>query len=140
MKEYKIIDLCVGMKESFECIITSEMMKKFLEITGDINPLHIDADFARKKGFTDRVVYGMLTVSLLSTLGGCYLPGKFCLIQGVESKFVHPVFIGDTLTVTGEVIKVEVSLKYIEVKVVVRNQRGEKVLRGILKAGVMDEG
>lgn len=114
------------------------MMQKFLDITGDENPLHIDRDFAEEKGFPDRVVYGMLTASLISTLGGCYLPGKFCLIHSVESKFVRPVYQGDELTVTGEVVRADDVLKYLEIKVTMKNQRGEKVLRGVLKAGVMD--
>ena len=69
-----------------------------------------------------------------------FLPGKFCLIQGVDVKFAKPVFIGDHLTVTGEVIKVEADLRYMEVKVTIVNQNGEKVLRGVMKAGVQDEG
>ena len=138
MNEYKMSDLAVGMTESFSKKITAEMMEKFYEISGDANPLHRDAGFARTKGFEDRVVYGMLTASLISTLGGVYLPGKYCLIQGVETKFLKPVFIGDELTVVGEVTYVQPELRYLEIKVMIRNQKNEKVLRGVLKAGVMD--
>ncbi len=127
------------MKESFSCTLTEDMMQKFLEITGDVNPLHTDNSFAAKKGFGGRVVYGMLTASLISTLGGCWLPGKHCLIQGVETKFACPVYVGDTLTVVGEVSKLDMELRYLEVKVTITNQKQEKVLRGVLKAGVMDE-
>lgn len=139
MNSYKITDITVGMEESFSVVITSEMMQKFFDITGDENPLHNDVDFALKKGFSDRVVYGMLTASLISTLGGCYIPGEYCLIQGLEIKFAKPVFIDDELSVIGKVSRVDVDLKYIEVKVTIRNQKGDKVLRGLLKAGVMDE-
>ena len=139
MREYKITDLSVGMTESFSRTVTEEMMQRFYEFTGDENPLHRDAEFARGKGFSDRVVYGMLTASLISTLGGCYLPGKNCLIQGVEVKFSKPVYIGDELTVLGEVSRVDTDLNYLEVKVTIRNQKNEKVLRGLLKAGVLNE-
>ena len=138
MNEYKMSELAVGMSESFTRKITPEMMERFYEISGDENPLHRDEEFAKGKGFDSRVVYGMLTASLISTLGGVYLPGKHCLIQGVETKFLRPVFIGDELTVTGEVSDVRPELKYLEVKVTIRNQKNEKVLRGVLKAGVMD--
>lgn len=67
------------------------------------------------------------------------LPGKYCLIQGLEVKFVKPVFIGDKLTVIGEVGAVDVDLRYVEVKVTIVNQNNKKVLRGLLKAGVLDE-
>ena len=139
MNEYRIADLSAGQREHFMAAVTEEMMTKFLDITGDINPLHTDADFAKSKGFGDKVVYGMLTASLISTLGGCYLPGKYCLIKGMEISFARPVFIGDTLDVTGEVSKIDYDLKYLEIKITIKNQRNEKVLRGLMKAGVLDE-
>lgn len=139
MRVYKMEDFTVGMSESFRVNVTEDMVRKFFDITGDENPLHVSGDFAKSKGFKDRVVYGMLTASLISTLGGCYLPGKFCLIQGVEIKFAKPVFIGDQLAVIGEISRVDYDLKYLEIKVTIRNQKNEKVLRGLLKAGVMDE-
>lgn len=138
MNEYKISDISVGMKESFAVTISDKMMKHFYDITSDENPLHVNSQFARERGFDDKVVYGMLTASMISTLGGCYLPGKNCLIQGVEIKFSKPVFVGDTLEVLGEASKVDYDLRYLEIKVTIKNQRGEKVLRGILKAGVLD--
>lgn len=139
MNEYGMADLAVGMSESFSRRITPEMMERFYEVSGDENPLHRDEEFARAKGFAGRVVYGMLTASLISTLGGVYLPGKHCLIQGVETKFLKPVFIGDEITVTGEVSDVRPELNYIEIKVTMRNQKGEKVLKGTLKAGVLND-
>ncbi len=138
MNEYQITDLSVGMKESFTVTITEKLMTEFLDITGDENPLHISDEFARKRGFESKVVYGMLTASLISTLGGCYIPGKYCLIQGVEVKFVKPVFVGDILEVIGEASRVDYDLKYLEVRVTIKNQHNEKVLRGMLKAGVID--
>lgn len=139
MRAYGIKDITVGMSESFQVNITEDMMQKFFDITGDENPLHMSGDFAKSRGFEDRVVYGMLTASLISTLGGCYLPGKFCLIQGIEVKFAKPVFIGDELVVTGKISRVDYDLKYLEIKIIIKNQKDEKVLRGLLKAGVMDE-
>ena len=139
MNEYRITDIAAGQQESFSVTVTEEMMAKFLDITGDVNPLHTDDGFAKEKGFPQRVAYGMLTASLISTLGGVYLPGKYCMIQGVEVRFAKPVDIGDVLEVTGEAVKVDTDLRYLEIKVTIRNQRNEKVLRGLLKAGVMDE-
>lgn len=139
MNEYRIEEMFVGMKESFSKTITGEMVEKFYDITGDGNPLHRDSEFARAGGYVDRIVYGMLTASFISTLGGCYLPGRRCLIQGIEAKFAKPVFIGDRLSIEGQVRKIDLDLKYVEIKVTMRNQNNEKVLRGLLKAGVSDE-
>ena len=139
MNEYRISDLHVGMQEQFKYKITADKMDMFRKLTGDSNPLHVDQTFATEQGFKGRVCYGMLTASLISTLGGVFLPGKFCLIQGLEIKFSKPVFIGDELTVIGEVSLVDTDLQYVEIKVSIVNQDNKKVLRGLLKAGVLDE-
>lgn len=138
MNDYTISDISIGMKESFFVSITDSMMHKFLDITSDENPLHLNEDFARQRGFDNKVVYGMLTASMISTLGGCYLPGRNCLIQGVEIKFVKPVYVGDVLEVIGEVGNVDYDLRYLEIKVTIKNQNDQKVLRGLLRTGVID--
>lgn len=139
MKEYKMEDIYVGLEESFDVIITEEMMTKFLEITGDINPLHNDESYAKVKNYNGKVVYGMLTSSFISTLGGVYLPGKYCLIQGVEIKFSKPVYIGDELTIIGSVEEIHESVGQIVIKVRIMNQNGKIVCKGKLRAGVMSE-
>ena len=139
MNDYKVADIQLGQKEHFFYSVTESKMELFKSLTGDENPLHCDERFALDHGFSGRVAYGMLTASLISTLGGCYIPGKFCLIQGVEVKFLKPVFIGDTLEVIGEVTKIDRDLRYIEIKVTIMNQKNTKVLRGLLKAGILDE-
>ncbi len=133
MNNYKYEDLSVGMSESFTVTITQEMLDKFKSITGDVNPLHNDEEFARAKGHPRRVAYGMLTASFLSTLAGVYIPGERSLIQQVETKFAKPVYIGDVLTVTGEIVELVDSVQRLELKVTITNQDGKKVLRGIME-------
>ncbi len=135
MNNYKYEDLKVGMSESFTVTITPEMLDSFKGITGDINPLHNDEDFAKGKGHPGRVAYGMLTASFLSTLAGVYIPGERSLIQQVETKFANPVYIGDELTVKGEIVELVESVQRLELKVVITNQNGKKVLRG--KMGIL---
>lgn len=103
---------------------------------GDVSPIHIDADYARGRGFPGRVVYGMLGASFFSTLAGVYLPGEHCLLHGVECKFAKPIFIGDTLTVKGTVVGVSEIGSEAEIKAVITNQDGKRVTRGIIKAGL----
>lgn len=69
MNEYRFCDLTVGMEEEFQKEITLDMVNDFCRLTGDINPLHMDGEYARERGFSDRVVYGMLTASFVSMLG-----------------------------------------------------------------------
>lgn len=105
MNEYTYCEIETGHSESFFAVVSEEMLDKFKEITGDINPLHNDETYAQEMGHPSRVVYGMLTAAFFSTLAGVYLPGKYSLIHTVETEFVKPVYIGDTLTVKGEVQK-----------------------------------
>lgn len=138
MNTYHYDEITLGKEEKFETSITEEMMQKFKDITEDFNPLHCDSAFAVSQGFDSRVVYGMLTASFISTLGGCYLPGKYCLIHSVEVKFAKPVYVDDKLTIEGKVTDKNDIFKQLTIKITIRNQHGEKVSRGILKVGVQD--
>lgn len=126
------------MEERFCVAVTEEMLQKFLEISGDTNPLHTDAEFARGKGYPDKVVYGMITASFYSTLAGVYLPGKNCLLWEVNTKFTAPVFVGDKLEISGKITEVNVQFGFIKIKARVKNQRGETVSRANITAGVKE--
>ena len=139
MNEYRYEDIKTGHKESFTVGVTEEMMQSFCDITGDINPLHNDEDYATSKGHPGRVAYGMLTASLLSTLAGVYLPGKNSLIHEVKLKFVKPVYIGDTLTVEGVVEEKHDVYSVLVLKVTIRNQAGEKVCRARMQVSAESE-
>ena len=139
MNSYKFVDINVGLEESFSVRVNSEKLDKFIKITGDINPLHTDAEYSKSKGFSDRVVYGMLTSSFFSTLVGVYLPGKYCILQGVDIQFSIPVYIDDILTITGKVSYINEAYKQLEIKAVIINQDNKKVSKATIKVGVMDE-
>lgn len=139
MNDYCYEDLFIGQEEHFSVEITDEMMSSFCKITGDINPMHHDDNFAAKHHYPKRIVYGMLTASFLSTLAGVYLPGKKCLIQSVETKFTNPVYVGDKLVVMGKVVELNDSVRQIVLKVIITNQDGKKVLGGLMKLGVVQE-
>lgn len=136
MNHYRLADLTPGVTESFTVTITEEMMAQFYAITGDNSPIHMDADYAARRGYPGRVVYGMLGASFLSTLAGVYLPGEHCLLHGVDLKFAKPIFIGDTLTVTGVVDEVNDTFREITIKSSIVNQDGKKVTRAVIRAGV----
>ena len=138
MNSYSYDEIEVGQKEGFSVTVTEEVLTGFKAITGDVNPLHNDEDFAVKKGYKGKVGYGMLTASYLSTLAGVYLPGEKSLIQGVELKFSQPVYVGDTLEIQGEVTEKNDTFKVIRIKVTVKNQDNKKVLKGSMQIGVME--
>ncbi len=137
MNKYCLDDLYIGMTEGFEATITEQMMETFRGITGDINPLHTDAEFAKGKGYEDKVVYGMLTSSFLSTLAGVYLPGENSLIREVEVKMKKPVYVGEVLRIEGEISEINRDFGIFTMKVTITNGTGEKVLRGKMQMGVL---
>lgn len=139
MNEYQWNDIYIGLSEQFSVSITEKMLLDFQTITGDCNPLHTNKSYANEHGYSECVVYGMLTSSFVSTLGGMYLPGKNCLIQSLECKFLKPVFVGDILLISGTVVEMHESVKQIEIKVMIKNQENVTVLRGKLKVGVLNE-
>ena len=136
MNHYTLAEMVPGLSAEFTVTVTEEMMDQFRAITGDVSPIHIDADYAKDRGFPGRVVYGMLGASFLSTLAGVYLPGEHCLLHGVDLKFAKPIFIGDTLTVTGVVDEVNDTFREITIKASIVNQDGKKVTRAVIRAGV----
>ena len=126
MNAYRWSELHIGLAYSFSVQLTAEMMQEFLHLSGDNNPLHVDAAFARESGFPDVVVYGMLTSALYSRMVGVYLPGRFCLLHGIQVDFSNPAFVGDTLTVKAEIVHLSEAFRRIEIKASIEND--EKVI------------
>jgi 3-hydroxybutyryl-CoA dehydratase len=129
-------EICVGHAESFFVTVTGAMMEAFGAISGDINPLHVDVEYAKSVGHPRQVVYGILTASFYSRLAGMYIPGKYCLLQRVDLSFTHPVYIDDVLKIEGEVSKVHESVRRIEIKARASNQSMREVSRATIWAGL----
>ena len=111
MNSYKFNELTVGLSETFEVEITEKMMDKFIDITGDVSPIHVSREYAAGHGFKTRVCHGMLFGSMFSTMAGVYLPGEHCLLHSVETKFSNPVYPGDKLTVTAKISEINENIK-----------------------------
>lgn len=139
MNSYTYDEISVGQEESFRIDLTDEKVRAFRAITGDKNPLHTDVEYAKSKNYNDKVVYGMLTASFLSTLAGMYLPGKYSLIHSVEVKFPKALYAseGNNLTVHGKVLEKVDRFNLLILKVSIENSVGEKVCRGTMKVGVV---
>lgn len=137
MNRYTYDEIEVGMEESFSVTVTEADQAAFCRITGDVNPLHRDAEYAASKGHKSCVVYGMLTASYYSTLAGVYLPGEKSLVHSVKSKFLKPVYVGDTLLIEGTVTEKNDTFQMIIVKAVIQNQDGVKVSKAELQIGLI---
>ncbi|WP_054853237.1 MULTISPECIES: MaoC/PaaZ C-terminal domain-containing protein [Vulcanisaeta] len=129
---YTFDDFQVGMKmKSQGLTITESHIVQFAELTGDYNPLHVDDVFARETIFEGRVAHGLLVQSLAVGLFAPLVAGTTIALLEVNSRFLRPVKIGDTIYVESEVIDKKPSEKYnggiITFKHEVKNQRGETV-------------
>jgi len=120
----------VGDRATFTKTITEADVEQFANVSGDRYPLHVDDDYARTTRFGARVAHGLLTASLLSTTNGLLLqrPGGISLAQTL--RFLGPVYIGDTITATTEVVEVIADRRRLRCRTTFVNQRGETVVDG----------
>lgn len=119
----------VGQKESFSKTITEYDVYGFAGITGDFNPVHVNAVAAEQSMFKQRIAHGILAVGLISTVLGQKLPGNGTIYLSQQAKFLKPVYIGDTITATAEVAEVREKGRLL-LKTYAVNQRGETVVDG----------
>ena len=136
-REYFWEDLKVGLRHEFGVVITDAMMAHFRGDFGDTNPLHTDRAYAVARGFRDRVAYGMLTASFYSTLAGVHLPGRFCLLHGINVSFHRPVFVGDRLVISGEVSYLNDAYRQAEIAAAIADDQGVIVSKAKLRVGVL---
>ena len=137
MNRYNIEDLVVGEKIGFSKTITADMMDMFRLLSDDESTIHMNADFAKERGFKGRVVYGMLSSIFFSTIVGMYLPGENGLLQSVSCDFLRPVYIGETIHISACVEAVHKSVQQITIKVNIKNDGDDIVARGKIKALVL---
>ena len=104
---YYIEDLKLGMSSSYGRTVTETDIANFAGVSGDTNPMHLNADFAQTTRFKQRIAHGMLSAAYISTLIGTRLPGPGCLYISQTLRFVAPVRIGDTVIATATVTAID---------------------------------
>jgi acyl dehydratase len=102
----------------------------FAELSLDRNPLHLDEAFGRASVFGQPVVHGMLVASLFSGLIGMELPGTGSIYLGQTLIFKAPVFIGEEVTATVEIIKIRKDKPIVTLSTVCEKDSGQKVITG----------
>jgi 3-oxoacyl-[acyl-carrier protein] reductase len=134
----KFDEIQPGMVQELVHELTTEDVRRFIDLTGDDNPLHIDCEYAAKTSFKKPVAHGMLGASFISTVIGTKLPGDGALWFAQNLEFLLPVRVGDTLTVRAEVIGKDVRTRVVELQTDIRNQYRQIVTRGIAKVKVVE--
>jgi len=119
-----------GDRAELKVDITDKLVRDFSEWSGDKNPLHVDAEYAQTTRFHRRVAHGMSFGSLFSRLIGMNIPGPGALWTSQSFKFLKPVFIGDELLLSVEVIDFSQATGLMNLACKATNQLGEEVMAG----------
>ncbi|SDH36938.1 MaoC family dehydratase [Pseudomonas panipatensis] len=122
-------ELEVGQKASFEREVGERDIQLFAEVSGDRNPVHLDADYAATTLFKERIAHGMLSGALISAAIATTLPGPGTIYLGQNLRFTRPVKLGDRLTVALEVLE-KLPKNRVRIGTRVLNQNGEAVVEG----------
>ena len=125
-----IEELRVGDRAEFSKTISETDVYLYAGVTGDLNPAHINEEYAKKTFFKTRIVHGMLLAGLISGVLGNKLPGPGTVYIRQELNFLAPVRMGDTITASVEIIEIMAEAKRIRAKTTCVNQEGTLVLDG----------
>ncbi|MFM1814917.1 MAG: hypothetical protein RLZ98_1612 [Pseudomonadota bacterium] len=104
-KTYFFEDLEVGMEASFQKTVSEADIISFAEVSGDKNPVHLDADYAATTIFKERIAHGILTASYISAVFGMEMPGPGAIYVSQTLNFKAPVKIGDTVLAKVKVVE-----------------------------------
>ena len=121
--------LSLGDSATFEKTLTEKELVLFAAVSGDVNPLHLDAEFAKTTMFGEQIAHGMWSGSLISAALATTLPGPGTIYMGQELSFRRPVKLGDTLTVQ-LTVKEKKEKNVVILDCLVTNQKDEKVVLG----------
>jgi acyl dehydratase len=119
----------VGQTASYSKTVEERDIQLFAAVSGDRNPVHLDAEYAATTMFKQRIAHGMFSGALISAAVACELPGPGTIYLGQQMRFTAPVKLGDTLTVRLEILE---KLPKFRVRVATRvyNQNDELVVDG----------
>lgn len=127
---YEISDLYVGQTAEFTKTVSESDVYLFAGITGAQNHMQVNDIYARQTRYGERIVHGMLSSSLISTVIGTQLPGNGTIYVRQKLEFKAPVFFGDTISAVVEVTDIFLDKNRVRLRTYCKNQKGEIVLDG----------
>ena len=126
-------DIAVGQSASFSKTITEWDVYTFAGLSGDLNPAHINEEYAKTTRFGGRIAHGMLSAGLISAVIGMQLPGPGTIYMGQTLKLVSPVRIGDTVTASVKVLSIDEVKHRAVLETTCVNQDGALLITGEAK-------
>jgi len=110
--------------------VTDELVRKFAEVSGDYNPIHLDEEFASKTRFGRRIAHGMLSGAFISAVLGNEFRERKIVYLSQTLKFTAPVFLGDTVTATATVTNIREERGIVTLETICTNQDGQTLVKG----------
>lgn len=130
MTNYSFAEIELGQRAEIKKTLALQDIELFAAMSGDINPAHLDPDYANQSPFKQVIAHGMWSSSFISTILGTMLPGPGTIYLAQSLRFKRPVKLGDQITVSVEVIKRDEEKKRITLANTITNQDGEVVVTG----------
>ena len=130
LENYCYEDITIGQTASFSKTLSEDDLVLFAAVSGDVNPVHLDPEFAATTQFGERIGHGAWTGSVISAALALVLPGPGTIYLGQSLSFRKPVKVGDTITVELEVTEKKDDKKFITISTLAVNQDGKTVATG----------
>ncbi|MBV1884944.1 MAG: MaoC family dehydratase N-terminal domain-containing protein [Gammaproteobacteria bacterium] len=130
LSNFTFDELEVGQTAQFSETLEERHLILFAAVSGDVNPVHLDEEFAQGTQFKGRIAHGMWSASLISAAIATQMPGPGSIYLGQNLSFKRPVKLGDTLTVNLTINEKIDRKKQVVIDCIVKNQSGKVVLSG----------
>jgi acyl dehydratase len=123
-------EITVGQTATYSKTLTEADLALFAATSGDVNPVHLDEEFAQTTMFKGRIAHGMWTGGLISAALALELPGPGTIYLGQSLSFRAPVKLGDEITVKLEVLEKSDEMNKVTLDCQAINQNGKVVAKG----------
>jgi 3-hydroxybutyryl-CoA dehydratase len=130
LENLTITELFVGLVKTYSKTLSQKDIILFAACSGDVNPMHLDKDYAATTPFGEPIAHGMWTGALISAAIATQLPGPGSVYRGQSLIFKHPVKVGDTVTVTLTVSEIKERVKLVVLECEAHNQDGKLIAKG----------
>lgn len=127
-------DINIGDEEVLEKLITEDLVAKFAEISGDVNPLHLNEEFAKTTQFKARIAHGALLISFIST--AIYnFAGQGAIALSQDVRFLRPIYVGDTMTLIAKAVEKEMrrGQGVVRFEIKCKNPKGKDAVSGFIE-------
>lgn len=131
LENHPINELVVGQTATYSKTLTERDVILFAACSGDVNPVHLDKEYAATTPFGEPIGHGMWTGALVSAAIATRLPGPGSVYRSQSLSFKHPVKIGDAVTVTLTVSEIRERVKLVTLECEAHNQDGKLIAKGV---------